>query len=77
MIAVEDLDERLSAFRLREPKAVEAMAASLGRYGQLSPLAVFDDGDRGRGEGARHGFEPGPCFVKEITIWSFRTSRLS
>ncbi len=45
MIAVEDLDERLSAFRLREPKAVEAMAASLGRYGQLSPLAVFDDGD--------------------------------
>jgi len=45
MIAVDDLDERLSAFRLREPKAVEAMAASLGRYGQLSPLAVFDDGD--------------------------------
>jgi ParB-like chromosome segregation protein Spo0J len=45
MIAVGDLDERLSAFRLREPKAVEAMAVSLGRYGQLSPLAVFDDGE--------------------------------
>ena len=45
MIAVDDLDERLSALRLREPKAVEAMAASLGRYGQLSPLAVFDDGE--------------------------------
>ena len=45
MIAVGDLDERLSAFRLREPKAVEAMAASLGRYGQLSPVVVFDDGE--------------------------------
>lgn len=45
MIALGDLDERLSAFRLREPKAVEAMAASLGRHGQLSPLAVFDDGE--------------------------------
>lgn len=45
MIAVDDLDERLSALRLREPKAVEAMAASLGRYGQLSPLAVFNDGE--------------------------------
>ena len=44
MIAVENFDERLSAFRLREPKTVEAMAASLGRYGQLSPLVVFDDG---------------------------------
>lgn len=45
MIAVGDLDERLSAFRLREPRAVETMAASLGRFGQLSPLVVFDDGD--------------------------------
>jgi ParB-like chromosome segregation protein Spo0J len=44
MIAVDDLDERFSAFRLREPKTVEAMACSLGRYGQLSPLVVFDDG---------------------------------
>jgi len=45
LIAIGDLDEKLSAFRLREPKAVEAMAASLGRCGQLSPLAVFDDGE--------------------------------
>jgi ParB-like chromosome segregation protein Spo0J len=44
MIALDALDERLSAFRLREPKTVEVMAASLGRYGQLSPLVVFDDG---------------------------------
>ena len=45
MIAVGDLDERRSAFRLREPEAVEAMAASLGCYGRLSPLVVFDDGE--------------------------------
>jgi ParB/RepB/Spo0J family partition protein len=46
MIAIGELDERLSALRLCEPKAVEAMVASLGRYGQLSPLVVFDDGHR-------------------------------
>jgi len=45
LIAVAELDEKLSAFRLRDPKAVESMAASLRRYGQLSPLAVFDDGE--------------------------------
>lgn len=46
MIAIGDLDERLSALRICEPKAVEAMVASLSRHGQLSPLVVFDDGDR-------------------------------
>lgn len=45
MMAIGDLDERLSAFRLREPKAVEAMACSLDRHGQLSPLVVFGDGN--------------------------------
>jgi ParB/RepB/Spo0J family partition protein len=46
MIAIGDLDERLSALRLCEPKAIEAMAVSLERHGQLSPLVVFDDGRR-------------------------------
>jgi ParB/RepB/Spo0J family partition protein len=43
LIAIGDLDERLSALRICEPKALEAMVTSLSRHGQLSPLVVFSD----------------------------------
>lgn len=41
-----EIGDRLSAVRLL-PAADEEMAASLRRYGQLSPLVGFRDGDRG------------------------------
>jgi ParB-like chromosome segregation protein Spo0J len=41
-----ELGERLSALRLCEPAAVEAMQQSLTRYGQLSALVVFGLEDR-------------------------------
>lgn len=44
LIAITELGESLSALRLCEPEAVDAMSASLGRYGQLNPLVVFDAG---------------------------------
>ena len=43
MISVTELGEALSALRLCEPGAVDAMCASLGRNGQLTPLVAFDD----------------------------------
>lgn len=39
------LGERLSALRLREAPALEAMRRSLLRHGQLRPLVVFANGD--------------------------------
>jgi len=44
MIRVTELGETLSALRLCEPSAVDAMRASLTRHGQLAPLVVFDEG---------------------------------
>lgn len=44
LIAITELGESLSALRLCEPEAVVAMSASLGRYGQLNALVVFDAG---------------------------------
>jgi ParB/RepB/Spo0J family partition protein len=46
MLSLDELNDALSALRLCEPKAVEAMAVSLASHGQLSPLVVFDDGPR-------------------------------
>lgn len=43
-VVIAELGETLSALRLCEPSAVEAMSASLVRYGQLTPLIVFDGG---------------------------------
>jgi ParB/RepB/Spo0J family partition protein len=43
-IAIAELGEALSALRLCEPSAVDAMCASLERNGQLTPLIVFEDG---------------------------------
>jgi ParB-like chromosome segregation protein Spo0J len=39
-----ELGESLSALRLCEPSAIDAMCASLTRNGQVSPLTVFDEG---------------------------------
>ena len=39
-----DLGERLTALRLCEASALDAMGRSLARHGQLSPLAVFVEG---------------------------------
>jgi len=39
------LGDRLSALRLREAPALEAMRRSLARHGQLRPLVVFANGD--------------------------------
>lgn len=44
LIAITELGESLSALRLCEPQAVNAMGVSLGRYGQLNALVVFDTG---------------------------------
>jgi ParB/RepB/Spo0J family partition protein len=41
-IAIGELGETLSALRLCEPSAVEAMSESLARNGQLTPLIVFE-----------------------------------
>jgi len=43
-IPLTELGESLSALRLCEPSAVDAMCASLARNGQLTPLIVFDEG---------------------------------
>ena len=44
-VDVEQLGDRLSELRLREPVAVERMRQSLSRHGQLSAVTVFDDGE--------------------------------
>jgi len=44
LIAITELGESLSALRLCEPAAVDAMGVSLGRYGQINALVVFDTG---------------------------------
>jgi ParB-like chromosome segregation protein Spo0J len=54
LIAITELGESLSALRLCEPEAVDAMSVSLGRYGQLNPLVVFDSG---RGNEVVDGFK--------------------
>ncbi len=44
LVPVEQLGERLSALRLCEPTAVDAMQKSLSRYGQLTAVVTFDEG---------------------------------
>jgi ParB-like chromosome segregation protein Spo0J len=44
LVPVEQLGERLSALRLCDRAAVEAMQRSLGRYGQLTAVVTFDEG---------------------------------
>jgi ParB family chromosome partitioning protein len=38
---LDQIGDRLGCFRLHQPKAERAMAASLRRYGQISPVVVF------------------------------------
>jgi ParB/RepB/Spo0J family partition protein len=45
-IELAELGDRLSALRLCEASALEAMRRSLARYGQLTPLCVFAKGGR-------------------------------
>ena len=40
MIALEQLNERLSRYRLNQPKQDQQMARSLERYGQISPIVI-------------------------------------
>ena len=44
LVPVTRLGERLGAFRLCEPEAVEQMRRSLSSRGQLTPLVVFESG---------------------------------
>jgi hypothetical protein len=45
-IPIDELGDRLSRLRLSQPTADEKMLRSLERYGQLSAMAAFDDGER-------------------------------
>jgi ParB-like chromosome segregation protein Spo0J len=45
-LALTDLSESFARYRLRAPAAERALAASLRRYGQLSPVVVFRWRDR-------------------------------
>lgn len=70
-----EIGDRLSAVRLL-PATDQEMAASLQRYGQLSPLLVFRDGDRGleiidgfrrRRAAAAHGW-PSRLWVRVLDV---------
>ena len=39
-LPLEAIDERLQRYRLQRPRAEQAMARSLERYGQISPIVV-------------------------------------
>src|SRR5437870_4980162 len=39
-IPLDAIEESFSKYRLHSPEAVGAMASSLGRYGQMSPVVV-------------------------------------
>lgn len=39
-VALERIDERLHRYRLGQPRLEKRMAASLERYGQLSPIVI-------------------------------------
>lgn len=44
--AVSEVGERFSRYRIRAPRAVDLMAASLVRYGQISPIVVSPRGEK-------------------------------
>jgi ParB-like chromosome segregation protein Spo0J len=46
MTSIAELGERLAAVRLCEAAALDAMRRSLERYGQLTPIVAFVEGDR-------------------------------
>lgn len=46
MTSIAELGERLAALRLCEAAALDAMQRSLKRYGQLTPIIAFTEGDQ-------------------------------